>query len=153
MSDTQVDKTDKFSHEDLKASKYGFERYMTAKYYKNLTQSQYNNYDDATSVEKGFRRETLNPAANLIRLRERIATTQAIQARYTLEQKDWVRLSLEKLGGRLWKYKYHYAFKFVVAYKFYSEFMNYRYLMKTTVMPYDLRLSHMTSITNWFFVN
>ena len=152
MTDTQITKGSKLDHQDMSGSKYGYERYMTAKYYKNLTQSQYNNLSDATSIEKGFRRESLNPAVNLARLRHRIATTDAIAARYTLEQKDWLRLSLQKVGNNLWKYKFHYALKFIVAYKVYSEFRNYNYLTKTTVMPTDIRFTHIISLGNWSFL-
>ena len=149
MSDSQIQRVEKSKKEDLSASKYGYERYMTAKYYKNLTQSQYYNQNDAKSVYSGFHRESLNPAQNLARLRERIAVTDSIAARYTAAQRDWVRILLEKAGGRLWKYKFNYLIKFVVVYRLYSEIRNYNYLMNNTVMRADTQFSHFHSIFNW----
>eukprot|EP00344_Euplotes_crassus_P010788 CAMPEP_0197003892 /NCGR_PEP_ID=MMETSP1380-20130617/15683_1 /TAXON_ID=5936 /ORGANISM="Euplotes crassus, Strain CT5" /LENGTH=95 /DNA_ID=CAMNT_0042422511 /DNA_START=9 /DNA_END=293 /DNA_ORIENTATION=- len=87
---------------ELKAPKYSYEKYMTAKYYQELAESKYSSTKAPKYVDSGFQRESLNPAINLNRLRDRIATTEAIQARYTPAQSDWLRLSLERIGGRVW---------------------------------------------------
>ena len=138
-----------WEHNNLKGSNYAFERYMTAKYYKNLTDSQYASTSRPSSVASGFRRETLNPAINLNRLRERIAATEAINARYTTAQRDWLRLSLEKVGGHLWKYKFNYAIKFVFLFKVMSEIRHFRHLRATTVMKGQTEMDHVSSILFW----
>uniref|UniRef100_A0A7S3N9L4 Uncharacterized protein n=1 Tax=Euplotes harpa TaxID=151035 RepID=A0A7S3N9L4_9SPIT len=136
-------------YENLKGSKYGFEKYMTTKYYKNLTQSQFANRSDAQAFETGFRRESLNPAVNLMRLRQRLATTDAIAARYTPVQRDWLRLSLEKVGSKVWKYKFNYMFKFAFLYKLYSEIKHLNYLKRTTVLPGFTEFIHFQQIVMW----
>ena len=149
MSEAQVEKTSKWEAEKLNGSKYGYERYMTAKYYKNLTDSQYNSTKRASFVESGYKRESLNPAINLARLRQRIATTEAIAGRYTEQQRDWVRLSLRGAGRTLWKYKFNYAFKFILLYKAFSEFRNYHYLSNNTVMTGQVQIAHFYSTVQW----
>ena len=110
MSSTDIQKVGGSGFENLKESKFGYEKWMTAKYYKNLTDSQFNNRAEATSIPTGFKRDSLNPAVNLMRLRQRIATTDAIAARYTPAQREWLRLSIETVGGKLWKFKFNYSF-------------------------------------------
>ncbi len=144
-----ADLPNKYKGEDLKNSKYAYEKYMTAKYYKNLTESQYTSAKAPTSVASSVQRESLNPAINLNRLRDRIATTEAIKARYTVIQKDWLRLCLERVGGQAWKYKFNYLLKFALLYKAYSEISNYRYLKKNTVMSLQANSAHWMSITQW----
>ena len=149
MSDTQVAKTDKFEHEKMKGSSYEYERYVTAKYYKNLTKSQFKNKEQLKSIDHGYARESLNPTMSLARLRDRIATTDAIAARYTVSQKEWVRLTLEYNYAKLMKYKFNYLIKFATIYKVGSELLYYRYLSKTMVMPYDVQISHLSAVTTW----
>ena len=134
MSGSSTDGSTKWDVKSLKDSKYGYERYMTAKYYKNLTESQYISTDKPKSFETGFRRESLNPAINLARLRDRIATTEAISNRYTVAQKDWLRLSLEKMGSKVWKFKFNYLIKLIVVYKAYSEYCIYKQLTQNSLL-------------------
>ena len=147
MSNTQI--KGKGDYENLKASKYSYERYMTAKYYKNLTESQYSTSKVGRYTDSALKRETLNPAVNLKRLRDRIATTEAIAKRYTLIQKDWLRLALERVGGQVWKYKFNYIAKFVLLYKAYHEICNYRYLKSHTVLPGEEDMAHFFSCMQW----
>ena len=149
MSGTDLERLSKNDYENLKASKYGFEKYMTAKYYKNLTDSQFSNRSEASSIPTGFRRDSLNPAVNLMRLRQRIATTEAIAARYTPAQREWVRLSLEVVGGKLWKYKFNYLVKFVFLFKAFSEYRHYRHLKNTTIMTVYDQLTHNERVFAW----
>ena len=147
MSTSEV--PNKYSKKDLKTSKYAYERYMTAKYYKNLTESQYSSTGTVSHLDSGLRRESLNPAINLNRLKDRIATTDAIAARYTVVQRDWLRLTLERVGGQIWRYKFNYFAKFILLYKAYSEISHYRYLKRHTVMTGEADMKHMFGILQW----
>ena len=147
MTDSKI--SQKAGYENLKASKYSYERYMAAKYYKNLTDSQFVSTKTPKYVDSGLSRSTLNPAINLKRLRDRIATTEAIAKRYTPQQRDWVRYTLERVGSQAWKYKINFFLKVIVVYKLYSEISHYRYLKSHTVMTGEVDMAHMYSIFQW----
>ena len=116
MSDSGIDRLSQKLQAGKNERQHGYEKYMTAKFYKNLTQSQYQGSITDTDTMKAVSENSLNPAANLARMKLRLSQTQAIAARYTPEQANWVRYALERVGNKVWRFKFNYLIKFFFIY-------------------------------------
>ena len=101
----------------------------------NLTQNQFQGSLAKTDTLRGASRDSLNPVSNLNRLKSRIAATDAIAARYTPQQLNWHRFYLEKLGRRMWTYKFNHIVKIAFLWRFVSEIRHYRHVNNTTIVP------------------
>ena len=126
---------------------HGFDKYMTAKFYKNLTQSQYQGALAPQNTLKAAARDSLNPVANLNRMKQRLAATEAIAARYSPQQLNWVKFALEKAGKKVWTYKFNYLVKAVFLFRFYAEIRHYNHMNKTSILPDDPSLFYPMIVT------
>ena len=122
---------------------------MTAKFYKNLTQNQYQGTTSATSTLKAASRESLNPVQNLQRLRERLAQTEEIAARLTTRQRYWAGHALDRVFARMWTYKFNYAIKFFFIYRAWSEWSYVNHLMNTHIMSWQIQTEKGARVAGW----
>ena len=122
---------------------HGYESYLRAQYYENLTKGQYSG-EQRPRLSSYFdvSRDSLNPQINLNLLRQRLRTIEMYKNRTTPQQRYWVRYVLENLGARASKYRYNYLLKFVFFWTFVGEVRHMTHLHNVSIMRFDQSVVH-----------
>ena len=76
-------------------------------------------------------RDVLNPEINLETLKNRLWVTEHYRLLHGVEHAYWPHYFLRRAGNHLWKFKFAYAFKGILAYNVYRDVRNFQYRNST----------------------
>ena len=128
--------------EDLKAKlkagknekSEGYQKFAAAQFYENLTKEQYAGaYRPRLSIFNSAK-DALNPAVNTETLRNRLWVIDHYRFRYGAAHTYWLHTLLSKGGAKLYKYKFNYALKAVLAYQVYAHYQTLKRMDEITFL-------------------
>jgi hypothetical protein len=90
----------------------------------NMTREQYTHNARPTISGQNVSRQTLNPKASLDALKKRLAQTEHYKNKVSHEIAHWPYHAMDRVGHKLWRYKFNYAIKAGLFYMAFREVQN-----------------------------